>query len=91
MKLNIPLSTCVHIKCKINSPVVYLKFYLDVFYCFSLITESFYVKEERAFRDSKKRDLLFPKKENGFVTSKEGEWRDRNKQPTHSGIGKQRM
>lgn len=82
MKLNILLSTCVHIKYKINSPVVYLKFYLDVFYCFSLITQNFYVKEERASRDSKKRDLLRPK---------QGEWRDRNKQPTHSGIGKQRM
>lgn len=61
MKVNIPLSTRVHIKSKINSPVVYLKFYLGVFCC---VSQSL----QRVLRE-RRMSFLGPQKER-FVTSK---------------------
>lgn len=64
MKLNIPLSTCEHIKHKINSPVVYLKFYLEVAFC---VTQSL----ERALMGKKNELFEHPGKEICYVQSEE--------------------
>jgi len=75
MRLNIPLSTCVHIKHKINSPVVYLKFYLDVFRCVSQSLQRELSRERRM-------SFLRPQKQR-FVTS-EARRMERQKQVAYS-------
>lgn len=66
MKLNIPLSTCVHIKRKINSPVVYMKFYLDVFCCVSQsLQRAFMGKNNELFETPEREICYIQSKENG--------------------------
>lgn len=66
MKLNIPLSTYVHIKCKINSSVVYLKFYLGVFCCVSqLLQRAFMGKKNELFKTPEREICYMQSKENG--------------------------
>lgn len=65
-KLNIPLSTCVHIKHKINSPVVYLKFYLHVFCCIPQpLQRAFMGKKNELFETQEREICYIQSKENG--------------------------
>lgn len=66
MKLNIPLSTCMHIKRKINSPVVYLQFYLGVFCCVSQpLQKAFMGKKNELFETPEREICYIQGKENG--------------------------
>lgn len=76
MKLNNPLSTCMHIKCKINSPVVYLKFCLDVFYVL------LFLSHYRELLCERRMSFWRPQKER-FVTSKARRM-ERQKQAAYS-------
>lgn len=66
MKFSIPLSTYVNMKCKINSLIVHLKFYLDVFWwIFQSLKTAFMGKKNEVFETLEKGICYIGSKENG--------------------------